>query len=134
HKAIERDLGRRYSTAGELKDDLQRVLDDEPIQARRETQLERCVRWARHHPGIAVLGGVLTAVLVLATVASLLAAGHFNRLRWNEAQAAQSERDARHEAELSRRRADVILADIYTSRGLLAGERDAAAEAVLWFA
>src|SRR5205807_1940348 len=34
-----------------------------------------------------------------ATVASLLAAGHFNRLRWNEAHAAQSERDARHEAE-----------------------------------
>ena len=88
-----------------------------------------------------MLGGVLTAVLVLATVASLLAAGYFN-------QAAQSERAARHEAELSRqaessqrqraelekKRADVTLADMYTSRGLLAGERDAPAEAVLWFA
>src|SRR5262249_22925064 len=44
----------------------------------------------------------LTGVLVLVTVASLLAAGHFNRLRLNEAQAARSERDARQEAELSR--------------------------------
>ena len=60
----------------------------------------------------------------------------------------QSERDARHEAELSReaessqrqraeiekKRADSTLADMYASRGLLAGERDAAAESVLWFA
>ena len=92
HKAIDRDPAHRYPTAGELAADLKRFLADEPIQARRQTQLERYVRWARRNPGIAVLGGVLTAVLVLATVASLLAAGYFNR-------AAQSERDARHEAE-----------------------------------
>jgi eukaryotic-like serine/threonine-protein kinase len=87
-----------------------------------------------------VLGGVLTAVLVLATVASLLAAGYFN-------QAARSERSARQEADLLRqaetaqrmlaqmekKRADITLADMYTSRGLLAGERHAPAEAALWF-
>jgi serine/threonine protein kinase/WD40 repeat protein len=133
-KSIAREPSRRYATAEELAADLQRFLDDEPIQARRQTQLERYVRWARHHPGIAVLGGVLTAVLVLATIGSLLAAGHFNRLRLNEAQAAQSERDARLAESSQRQRADVTLADMYTSRGLLAGERDAAAEAVLWFA
>ncbi len=88
HKAIERDRARRYPTAAELEADLKRFLDDEPIKARRQTQLERYVRWARHHPGIAVLGGVLTAVLVLVTVASLLAADYFNRT-------AQSERNAR---------------------------------------
>jgi serine/threonine protein kinase/WD40 repeat protein len=147
-KAIDKDLARRYQSAGALADDLQRFLNDEPIQARQQTQLERCVRWARHHPGIAVLGGVLIAVLVMVTVASLLAAGHFNRVRLDEARAAQNERDARHEAELLRqsessqrqraekekKRADITLADMYTSRGLLAGERDAPAEAALWFA
>src|SRR5207249_4318711 len=55
HKAIERDLGHRYPTAAELEADLQRFLADEPIQARRQTQLERYVRWARRNPGIAVL-------------------------------------------------------------------------------
>jgi serine/threonine protein kinase/WD40 repeat protein len=147
-KSIAREPSRRYATAEDLASDLQRFLDDEPIQARRQTHLERSVRWARHHPSIAVLGGVLTAVLVLVTVASLLAAGYFNRLSHNEAQAAQSERKARHDAEVSRqaessqrqraemekKRADVTLADMYTSRGLLAGERDAPAESVLWFA
>ena len=102
HKAIERDPPRRYATAGELKADLTRFLDDEPIQARRQSQLERCMRWARRNPGIASLGAVLTVVLVLATVVSLMAAGYFNRLRWNETQAANSEREARKEADQAR--------------------------------
>jgi serine/threonine protein kinase/predicted Zn-dependent protease len=112
-KAIARDPEQRYASAQDLAADLQRFTDDEPIQARRQTQLERYWRWARHNPGIAVLGAALTAVLVVATVVSLLAAGHFNRLRWNEAQAAQSERDARDreakeraEAEQARKAAD----------------------------
>ena len=37
HKAIEREPAHRYATAGELAADLQRFLDDEPIQARRAT-------------------------------------------------------------------------------------------------
>src|SRR5262249_27798990 len=128
--------------------DLQRFLDDEPIRARRQTALERYVRWARHHPGIAVLGGVLTAVLVLVTVASLLAAGHFNRLRLNEAQAARSERAARFEAELSgaagspqrrrgkgkKNRAAARRANLIPPGGRGPGNAAAPAEAALWFA
>src|SRR5262249_43272974 len=113
-KAIARDPAQRYATAEDLAADLQRFLDDEPILARRQTQLGRDWRWARRSPGIATLGGVPAAVLVLATVVSLLAAGHFNRLRWSEAQAAQSERDARDreakerkQAEQARKAADV---------------------------
>jgi serine/threonine protein kinase/Flp pilus assembly protein TadD len=99
HKAIDRDPARRYQTAGELHDDLQRFVDDEPIRARRQTLLERYVRWARHHPGIAVLGAVLTAVLVLATAGSLIVAGRMSALAQSEAQAAADEREARQEAE-----------------------------------
>ena len=117
HKAIDRDPGHRYATAGELAADLQRFLDDEPVQARRQTQVERYVRWARRNPGIAVLGGVLTAVLVVATVASLLAAGHFNRLRLHEAEAANGERAARRDAELLRSAAERSKQAAEESRG-----------------
>jgi WD40 repeat protein/serine/threonine protein kinase len=99
HKAIDKEAGRRYATAGALAEDLQRFIDDEPIKARRQTQLERYLRWARRHPGIAVLGAVLTAVLVLVTAASLVAAGYFNRLRLNEAEAAD---EARRQGEAER--------------------------------
>jgi WD40 repeat protein len=99
HKAVAREPGRRYQAAEELTADLQRFLDDEPILARRQTQLERYVRWARHNPGIALLGAALTAVLVLATVASLAVAGYMT-------QAAAEERAARLQASMESAEAD----------------------------
>lgn len=104
HKAIDREPNRRYATAEDLASDLQRFLDDEPILARRQTQFERYVRWARHNPGIAVLGGVLTAVLFLVSAASLIVASRMSTLANNEAQAAADERIARAEAEEAKNR------------------------------
>ena len=66
-KAIDKDPDRRYQTADAMAEDLRRYLDDEPVLARRTTPLERYARWARRNPGVAILGAVLTAVLVLAT-------------------------------------------------------------------
>ena len=44
----------------------------------------RCVRWARHNPGIAGLCAVLAAVLVTATIASVIVAGRMARTAANE--------------------------------------------------
>jgi serine/threonine protein kinase len=41
HKAIDRDPKRRYASAAALAEDLQRFIDDEPIQAQRASQTER---------------------------------------------------------------------------------------------
>jgi Protein kinase domain len=117
HKAIDRDPAHRYASSGELAVDLQRFLDDEPVLARRQTHAERYVRWARRNPVIATLGGVLTFVLVAATVASLLAVRHLNRLRLHEARTAQSERAARRDAELSRGAAESARQAADESRG-----------------
>jgi WD40 repeat protein/tetratricopeptide (TPR) repeat protein len=65
HKAIERDPSHRYATAGELAADLQRFLDDEPIQARRLSQTERLGRWSRRHKAVAGLLATLASVLVI---------------------------------------------------------------------
>ena len=59
-KSIDKDPDRRYPTADAMAEDLRRYLDDEPVLARRTTAVERYARWARHNPGVAVLGGVLT--------------------------------------------------------------------------
>ncbi len=111
-KCLEKEGTRRYPSAMALADDLARFRKGESIQARRQTQRERDVRWARHHPATAVLGVVLTAVLVLASVASLLAAGYFK-------EAAQREHQARQEAEeagdLARRRGDAERWERYRS-------------------
>ena len=91
-KAIEKASGDRYASADAMAEDLRRFLDDEPILARRVGAPERYLRWARRNPVIAVLGGVLTAVLVGATIASVLVAGRMAALARVSERAARSER------------------------------------------
>ncbi len=80
HKAIDRDPARRYPTAAELAEDLQRLLRDEPVRARRASSLERLVRWARRHSGVAAALAVIGLLLVGTVVASTLAAWRFEGL------------------------------------------------------
>src|SRR5262249_52392088 len=141
HKAIDREPSRRYTTADELASDLQRFLDDEPVLARRQTHVERYWRWARRHPGIAVLGAVLTAVLVLGALASSMAAVHFRQQEAIQAglanrnqKLAVDNQAARALAETALREAETTLVDMHSARGLLASERGDAGLAMLWFA
>jgi hypothetical protein len=95
-KCLNKDLQRRYGSAHELAEDLERFLTDQPIRARPVRWWERSARWARRRPALAALA----AVSVLA-VAGLLAvwAGFTASLRHerNEAvalrQQAETERD-----------------------------------------
>ena len=54
-KCLEKEAGRRYATAGELADDLDRWLVDEPITARPVSSWERAQKWVRRKPAIAAL-------------------------------------------------------------------------------
>ncbi len=67
-KAMAREPSRRYPTAEALADDLRRWLDGRPIRARRVGPLEKSAKWARRRPAA-------TALIGLATVAALAAAG-----------------------------------------------------------
>ena len=61
-KCLEKEPQRRYRSAYELTDDLNRWLAGKPILARPATVSERVVKWARRHP--AVSGLVLLVHLV----------------------------------------------------------------------
>jgi tRNA A-37 threonylcarbamoyl transferase component Bud32 len=64
-KAMAKEPGRRYQTAGELAADLRRFLAGEPVRARRVGSLGRAWRWVRRNP--------VTAALIAAVFASLTA-------------------------------------------------------------
>ena len=70
HKAVDRDLDRRYGSAAELAADLQRFLDDEPIKARRATEIEKLWMWARRRPGVAGLIAALVLCLLAGSITS----------------------------------------------------------------
>jgi WD40 repeat protein len=70
-KCLEKDPGKRYATAAELADDLGRLLDHEPIRARRVGPLGRLARWGRRNPAPAGSLAGLVAIGLLALAASL---------------------------------------------------------------
>jgi WD40 repeat protein/predicted Ser/Thr protein kinase len=69
-KCLEKDIARRYISAAQLAEDLQRYLDGEPILARPTTPWERSLKWARRRPAIAglILAVVLVGVIGLAGI------------------------------------------------------------------
>lgn len=64
-KAMAHEAAHRYSTAAALADDLQRFLEDRPIQARRVKAPERLWRWCKRNPAMAGLAGLALLLLIL---------------------------------------------------------------------
>jgi eukaryotic-like serine/threonine-protein kinase len=95
-KAIAREPDRRYASAQDLADDLERFLENRPIRAVRPTLWERLTKWCgRHKPALmaaAVLGTLAAAGLIACTI-----------LIWREKEAAKASAAA---AEIHRQRAE----------------------------
>jgi eukaryotic-like serine/threonine-protein kinase len=112
-KCLEKDPGRRYSSAEALAEDLERWLKNEPIQARPVTGIERLSKWMRRRPLAAILCSI-TMVAVAASVATLIWANLDSRAaqakekilrqqaQLNEQRATEARNDAKSEAEQRR--------------------------------
>jgi WD40 repeat protein/serine/threonine protein kinase len=141
HKAMAREPGQRYSSAGRLAEDLRHFIADEPIKARRATSTERLIRWSRHHPGVTASLAVIGLLVLTSLVGLGIALAQFReqaRVQTELATDREVERAkalrARDDTELARRKLAATLTDMHTAQGLMAGERGDPAQAVLWFA
>jgi non-specific serine/threonine protein kinase/serine/threonine-protein kinase len=120
-KALEKDRNRRYESASALAADVQRYLNDEPVEACPPSAGYRLRKYVRRNGRALVMGGLFAAVLMSATVVSV----------WQAKQArdalSQAETD-RDRAEASQRQADAI-SDFLQNDLLLQVEGDAQREA-----
>ena len=95
-KALERDLDRRFQTAGDFADELQRWQRGEPITIRRITAFERLSRWAKRNQMVATLLAALFVVLTVGTTVSTW----FGITATRTATQLTAERDARAQSQI----------------------------------
>lgn len=89
-KATAHQPDHRYSTAAALAEDLQRFIEDRPIQARPARLAERLWRWSRRNPAMASLAA--TSLVLLLAVAVVANIGYFTATRALRGEAQQRDR------------------------------------------
>ncbi|MGL4551514.1 MAG: protein kinase domain-containing protein, partial [Gemmataceae bacterium] len=131
-KCLEKDPARRYASAAELADDLDRYLAGEPIHARPTPAWERAAKWARRQPLAAALA---CACLALAAVSFPLVTA-----LWLRAESAQrglqdelkASLRAKATAEAARLESDRMATRLRIEQSVQMCERGDAAAGLLW--
>lgn len=129
-RCLEADPGRRYATAEELADDLQRYLNGEPVRARPIGAVGRLRRWAVRNPVVALLCAVIAVLLVTSTGISSFFAVRANQRATEAEQSLQLARQKTEESSRNLYAARMLAA----SRSLEAGDAPGAIEQLnsLW--
>jgi len=132
-KCLEKEPRRRYGSAQELVDELDRFLKGEPILARPISQTARAWRWCKRKPVVAGLCATVAALVLFVAVASPLVAIRQASLRGvaeereEEARAAQGlAEDRRKQAEEARDQAQQARDQAEQARQALGEEKDKA--------
>ena len=148
HKSLEKDRARRYSTPSDFADDVQRFLEDAPIEARpasaayRLRKLYQRNKLAMTSAVVVLLSLVIgvvaaTSQAIRATIAEGVAEDRLIEMQEAQADTAvalEKETAALEKETAARRLANQALSEMKTSFGLEADAAGKSSEAMLWFA
>jgi WD40 repeat protein/tetratricopeptide (TPR) repeat protein len=140
-KCLEKEPGRRYSSAEALASDLERWLVGEPVVARPVGALERGWRWCRRNPVVAGLSAAVLLLLVTVAVGASFraweagqAARRDQRAAEEARQAAERERAAHDEAVQQQRKAEALAAQQFVHSGTRLLDQGDVSGGLVWFA
>ncbi|MFO0888580.1 MAG: protein kinase [Isosphaeraceae bacterium] len=136
-RAMAREPGQRYATAGAMAEDLRRFLEDRPILARRARPWERAARWARRNPLLA--GATLLSALALVASAAVSVAYALQQSRIadyarEQSRAASRELELRSASDSLRNTSETLLSRVALKEGISRCEHSEVGYGLLWFA
>lgn len=108
-KATAKDVSQRYGTAKDLADDLERLLANRPVLARRITPVGRAIRWMQRNPLAAVLSCIASVLLIGVITATTLGYIWAKAGERRESALRQSEQEQRLSEAEQRQRAEAAL-------------------------
>ncbi len=121
-KAIAKEPGERYPTAGQLAEDLRRFVVGRPVLARRSSAVERSWRWSKRNPLLALASGIVAASLVAVAAIAVLYAGRQRDFAAEQSRASAKITDLAHELGRSLAKSNRLLAIRNFDRGEAAFE------------
>lgn len=93
-KALASEPADRYLSAGDLADDVERWLADEPLAAYRETPLEVAARWIRRHRTAVMVAVAFSAALAAVSTIGMVAVEYQRRQTEQQREIAEQQRAA----------------------------------------
>lgn len=109
-KATAKSPADRYSSAGEMAEDLRRFLDERPILARRPTLADRTRKWMRRHPSVVGAGLIILVCGVIGlTIFSAMLSHEQSLTRQAYQRESQRAIEADARFKLARRAADEMI-------------------------
>jgi WD40 repeat protein len=126
-KALAKEPGWRYATAGDLAADLRRFLRGEPTRARPLGRAARLYRWARRNPSLALASGLAVCALAAACGLGVALLVSQSRLVAEQSQRLRETQERLRESQLQ-------AASQAFDRGLEQCEKDNAGAGLLWMA
>ncbi len=99
-KCLHKEPNKRYASAGELADDVQRFLNHEPIHGRPTGSLERVWRWCKRNPTPALQASVIGLLLVVGSLVSWVLTA---KLLWTSQQLEHQLEEARKSKQEARK-------------------------------
>jgi len=140
-KAIEKDKARRYESAAELRDDLERCVAGQPIRARQDSAMYILRKRLNRYRGLVAVAALILFGTVTFVVHSAMSAAEMGRMAKSEREAREkatalgaAERAAREAADASAGRLRDELSASRTAQGRLLGLTGnvSTAEQILW--
>jgi WD40 repeat protein len=132
-KCLQKDPSRRYASARELRDDLQRFLDGKPIQARPVGWVGHAWRWCRRNPGVAGLLSLVVALVLSGIAAGAVALVVIGNARRRADDNAAGEAAARAKAERAAEESQERLIRLHVATGTRFLDANDRASALCWY-